>query len=85
MPIFDYTCWPCGWTGERMVKIDERDRQVCEKCGHKLALKLSAPYGRVKGRADGKVIGGPDQFTADMLGMKVKDLPEPLKAEKGKK
>jgi hypothetical protein len=36
----------------------------------------------VIGRADGKVIGGPDQFTADMLGCKVSELPPPLKVDK---
>lgn len=87
MPIYEYSCWRCEWQGERLVPhIEDRDQQTCERCGTKLALRLSAPYGRVIGRADGKVVGGPDQFTADVFGYKrVDDLPVHLRADKGEK
>ena len=84
MPIYDYVCHECMIAGEMIVPMSERDNQVCD-CGAQLERQVSAPHGRVIGRADGKVIGGPDQFTADVLGYKVKDLPAHLRADKGEK
>ena len=91
MPIYDYVCPNCGWEGELIVRSISRDAQLCEarigaggrRCLGELQRLVSAPHGRVIGRADGKVIGGPDQFTADVLGYKVKDLPAHLRADKG--
>jgi len=64
-----------------MVKIAEQDSQECNACGFPLHRLMSPTSGRVKGRADGKVVGGPDQFTADVLGYKLKDLPDSLKTK----
>lgn len=36
MPIYEYTCIECDETSERMLKMDDRDKQTCEKCGYKL-------------------------------------------------
>lgn len=30
MPMYQYTCPACGWQGERIVKIADRDEQLCE-------------------------------------------------------
>lgn len=29
MPQYEYQCPGCGWEGTRIVKMDERDKQVC--------------------------------------------------------
>ena len=77
MPIYDFYC-RCGWEGERSVPIDERDRQHCPACGkYPMDRHLAAPLGRIAGRAVQG--GGPDRFTADMLGVPLKELPEGLK------
>ena len=81
MPIYQYFCPICMARPERMVAIAVRDQQTCD-CGLPLHRLMSPTHGRVIGRADGKVVGGPDQFTADVLGYKVKDLPDHLKAGK---
>ena len=80
MPIYDYKCPYCKWAGERMVRVVVRDLQNCHTCMRSLCRLVAAPYGKVRGRADGKVLGGPDQFTADVMGIPLKELPETLKA-----
>lgn len=30
MPVYTYRCPACGWTGDRIVKLAERDEQRCE-------------------------------------------------------
>jgi len=82
MPIYDYLCVFCNDRVERQVPIDERDQQTCSHCGFGISRLVSPTPGKVKGRADGKIVGGPDQFTADMLGMKVKELPASMRADK---
>lgn len=76
MPLYDYKC-ACGWSGELYAPIFNRDGQCCLRCGQHLTRQLAAPYGRVAGRVlDG---GGPDRFTADALGLHIKDLPNALR------
>lgn len=29
MAIYSYVCPDCGWSGDRIVKTDERDSQLC--------------------------------------------------------
>lgn len=29
--LYEYTCPRCGWKGERLCKIAERDSQLCEQ------------------------------------------------------
>ena len=82
MPIYEYYCAICDFKSERMIKVAARDSQTCNGCGFPINRLISPTPGRVKGRADGKVVGGPDQFTADVLGYKVKDLPDALKVNK---
>jgi putative FmdB family regulatory protein len=79
MPIYDYHCAWCEKEEERMVAVEDRDSQWCPSCGCKLFRLPAAPMGRMAG-----VIpqgGGPDKFTADMLGVPLKDLPPGLKTK----
>jgi putative FmdB family regulatory protein len=78
MPYYDYACALCEQEEERLVAVDDRDSQW-HSCGAKLFRLPSAPMGKMAGQvAKG---GGPDRFTADMLGTTVKDLPKPLRSE----
>lgn len=82
MPTYDYRCETCARTEERIARIADRDRQACNVCGDPLERLLSAPYGRVM--FEGRVLkgGGPDRFTADVLGYsRVEDLPAGLKTK----
>lgn len=82
MARYDFYCTDCGAEQPRIVAIKDRDSQVCE-CSSIMKRRLAKPYGRVFGRADGKPRpGGADQFTADAMGLNVKDLPIHMK-EKG--
>ena len=74
----DLRCYKCGDT-DRVVPIAERDNQTCD-CGAHLARQLAAPLGRIAGRVVQG--GGPDRFTADMLGIPLKELPDGLKADR---
>lgn len=81
MPTYDYACNRCSRKEERVVPMVERDAQNCRVCGDPLTRLLSAPYGRVM--FEGRVLkgGGPDRFTADVLGMHPKDLPDGLRTD----
>lgn len=79
MPLYDYSC-ACGWAGEANVPIQGRDQALCPECGHRLDRLLSAPMGRIAGRVVQG--GGPDRFTADVLGIPLKELPDGLKADR---
>jgi putative FmdB family regulatory protein len=41
MPTYEYTCIECDSTEDRVVAIDDRDKQRCEKCGYRLYRVLS--------------------------------------------
>lgn len=76
MPIYDYRC-ACGWTGELWGVIGERDNMACPRCARPLERLLAAPMGKMAGQvAKG---GGADRFTADMLGIPLKELPASLR------
>jgi putative FmdB family regulatory protein len=77
MPIYDYRCPRCGWVGENVVPMFDRDGQLCPHCDAHVDRLLSAPAGRVTGRIPQG--GGPDRFTADALGIPLKELPEALR------
>jgi hypothetical protein len=53
-----------------------------ENCGHLMAKQLAAPAGRVRGRADGKDRNDADRFTADVMGVKERDLPPGLRSKR---
>lgn len=83
MPLYDYKCRGCGWAGELCVPIDERDFQFCPDSlpgvfRTLLDRQMAAPMGRIAGRIPQG--GGPDRFTADVLGIPLKELPAGLKS-----
>lgn len=80
MPSYDYQCRHCMRVEERVVPMVERHVQNCTVCGDPMTLVLTrAPLGRIAGQVVQG--GGPDRFTADMLGLPLKDLPEGLKTK----
>jgi putative FmdB family regulatory protein len=79
MPVYDYKCWNCEKLHERVTAMSERDLQQCD-CGVHMTRLLGAPLFRFKGRVTPG--GGPDKFTADMLGMRLDELPSGLRTEK---
>ncbi len=82
MARYDFFCTDCGAEETRIVAIKDRDRQACE-CTSIMKRRITVVFGRVFGRADGKPRpGGADQFTADTMGLNIKDLPNHMK-EKG--
>lgn len=78
MPIYPYVC-VCGWDGDLYVPVFSRDGQVCPRCHNPLSRQLAAP---APAQFRGRVVqgGGPDRFTADMLGVPLKELPAGLKS-----
>lgn len=80
MPTYEYHCPACHWNAERIVAIDERDKQTCSMCGDPLERQVSRP---APFQVRGRVVqgGGPDRFTADVLGIPLRDLPEGLKTK----
>lgn len=78
MPVYEYHCAACHWNAERIVPVDERDTQTCSMCGDPLGRLLSRP---APFQVRGRVVqgGGPDRFTADQLGIPLKELPDSLK------
>lgn len=79
MPLYDYTCPNCNWHGERQAIIADRHGLTCENCGSILQLQISAVYGKVAGQV--LKGGGGDRFTADALGIPLKELPAELKMD----
>ncbi len=78
MPTYEYVCPGCGLETSRVTNIDERNGpHICERCGDPLTrtIRTAAPA-----QFRGRIVqgGGPDRFTADMLGVPLKDLPAGL-------
>ena len=69
MPLYDYICDNCYLEGTttRRVRIEDRDAQWCEICGHKMFRQLSAPRFRVKSLEYKPSMA--DRATADLLGL----------------
>ena len=79
MPIFDFRCRACGQIFESMNAA----RPACLNCGNELVDKmLSAPSVRIKGQMPKDGSGGMDQYTADTLGIPLKELPSGLRTKK---
>ncbi len=77
MPTYGFAC-VCGAMRDIVRPIDGRDDElICVNCDRPMQRQLAAPLGRVSGRAVQG--GGPDRFTADMLGIPLHDLPSGLK------
>lgn len=78
MPTYDYDCPTCGKREERVRPIALRDDPaVCNRCACVMERVVAAPLGRVRGVVPKG--GGMDRFTADMLGIPVKELPAGLR------
>jgi hypothetical protein len=77
MPTYDFECPQCG-KEERTVTYEMRLEQTCRVCGLSMQCLMPAPMGRMAGRIPQG--GGPDRFTADVLGIPLKELPEGLKS-----
>ncbi len=77
-PLYDLLCPTCHRVVERQCKVDDRLNQRCYHDGDLLTVKISAVYGKMAGQVVKG--GGPDRFTADMMGIPLKDLPDDLKA-----
>ena len=79
MPTYEYRCANCGGTFEFVVPIAERGGQKCPRCETPLDRLLAAPLFKFAGRVTPG--GGPDRFTADMIGVPLKDLPSGLRVD----
>lgn len=75
MPIFDFICTECGFQFEKIVRPG--DTVACENCGVPMMKMVSAPSVRVAGVAAKG--GGMDRFTADMMGVRLDELPAHMK------
>ena len=76
MPIYVYECAMCGTREEHMRKIEDRDKPILCR-GVEMKRVVTPVHGRVDTPADGskpKHYGGPDQFTADAMGIPKKEL-----------
>ena len=78
MPTYSFVCPGCGLETTRATNIDERNGpHYCERCGDPLDRVITAVPGKIAGRvAQG---GGMDRFTADVLGIPLKELPSGLR------
>lgn len=80
MPVYDFYCPGCGWEGERTCTIEQRDKQYCENGSYApMKRRISSALFKFTGRVTPG--GGPDRFTADMLGIPLKELPDGLKVD----
>ncbi len=77
MTTYTFLCKPCCLTTTFGVPIAERDNQKCPYCKLPLQRRLAAPLFKFTGRITKG--GGPDRFTADMMGIPLKELPDGLK------
>lgn len=80
MPTYEYRCPNCDARYEWIVPISERGAQRCTKCDTLLEQQIAAPAFKFAGRVVQG--GGPDRFTADVLGVSLKDLPDGLRTPK---
>ena len=80
MPTYLYKCPNCGTEREVMRRIGERNDPVpCLGCDEEMILKLTPPLLKFPGRVVQG--GGPDRFTADMMGIPLKELPADMRAD----
>lgn len=82
MPTYGYSCI-CGLKRDVVRPIGERNDPVeCLGCQQEMQRQLDAPLFKFMGRVTPG--GGPDRFTADMLGVPLKELPSGLRTEPAK-
>lgn len=76
MPVYEYHC-TCGWKGDLILAIEDRDKGHCASCLRAAERQLAAPMGKMAGRtAKG---GGADRLMAESLGCKIHELPPSLR------
>lgn len=79
MPTYGYVC-TCGLRQEMLRPIDERNAlPVCVGCQQEMQRELYPTPARFAGRVVQG--GGPDRFTADVMGIPLKDLPDGLRTK----
>lgn len=77
MPTYGFAC-VCGALQDVVRPIAERNNPVhCTGCQQEMQRQLESPLFRFAGRVTPG--GGPDKFTADMLGIPLHDLPAGLR------
>lgn len=79
MPLYDLFCRWCRTTIERQCRVADRQEQRCDLCGNLMTVQIAPVYGKMAGQVVQG--GGPDRFTADMMGIPLKELPDSLKTE----
>lgn len=42
MPLYEFKCPECGHDQEEICKFEDKQKQICEKCGKLLVAKVSA-------------------------------------------
>lgn len=80
--LYDFRCTRCGMVSEHYTPYVERRRPFHCACGGLQWRTASPVKGKVRGRADGKDPDNSDQFTADVLNVKLRDLPSGLRNKK---
>ena len=79
MPTYGYAC-VCGMKRDLVRRVDDRNEPVfCVGCDQEMQRELGAPLFRFAGRVTPG--GGPDRFTADVLGVPLHDLPSGLRTK----
>jgi putative FmdB family regulatory protein len=79
MPTYSFFCPECQVGYDAVVRVADRDVQACV-CGTTLARRLAAPLFKFQGVVTPG--GGADRFTADMMGIPLKELPSGLRTGK---
>ena len=80
MPLYDFYCPTCHRIEERQCRVADRLTQRCYQDGDTLVVRPAPVYGKMAGQVVKG--GGPDRFTADTMGIPLKELPEHLKADR---
>lgn len=87
MPLYTYRCPSCRGRLEETRSIERRhDAPQCPVCSSGMLLAPTAPAminttGQPTGGRKRDGTGGPDQMTADLLGIPVKDIPPGLRSD----
>lgn len=82
MPTYTFGCTYCGHTHDVLRKIAERDApELCPRCMETCYRKLAAPRGRVLGPAYAAKHRTADRYTADRLGIPLRELPKGLQSD----
>lgn len=78
-PLYDLFCPTCHRVEERQCRVADRHSQRCYQDGDLMEVRIAPVYGKMAGQVVKG--GGPDRFTADAMGIPLKELPPYLRAE----